>query len=98
MIYFTEILFKKKYGNTNSKNWVNIKINLADFTSFFTEFCFFIKLKPGKEDLAHVFNQIDSDHDSLITFTEYSYLIKKHLGNNIDLTSSKLENTIAEVT
>lgn len=27
-IYFTEILFKRKYGNTNSKNWIKIKIGL----------------------------------------------------------------------
>jgi hypothetical protein len=28
-IYFTEIVFKRKYGKDNSKNWKDVKISAA---------------------------------------------------------------------
>lgn len=88
-IYFTEILFRRKFKSNNSKGWTGQKLNLEDFISIFTESTFFIRIKPSIEDLTYIFNELDTDKDGFITFNEYANFIKKYLGNGIDLSSSK---------
>lgn len=57
----------------------------------FTEFCFFIKIKPTREDLIYIFKELDTDQDGFITFQQYISFIKKYLGNGIDLDSSRFK-------
>lgn len=84
-IYFIELLFKKKYQSGSATVWTSKKISLEEFISLIIDACFFIKIKPTREDLVWIFEQLDTDHDGFITFQQYSDFIKKYLGNNIDL-------------
>jgi Ca2+-binding EF-hand superfamily protein len=54
-----------------------------------TDACFFLKLKPTKEDLTWIFHELDTDHDGFITFQQYADFIRKYLGNNTDFTIKK---------
>lgn len=67
-IYFTEILFRRKFNSNNSKGWGQHKISLEDFIKIFTEDTFFIRIKPSREDLTYIFNELDADKDGFITF------------------------------
>jgi len=48
-------------------------------------------LERNKEDLLYIFNELDTDNDGFITFQQYLNFIKKHLGNGIDLDSSRFK-------
>lgn len=95
-IYFTEIVFQRKYQGTSS-NWVNKKLNLEEFAEIFSEFCFFIRIKPNREDIEYIFKELDTDSDGYITFLQYSNFINKYLGNGIDLTSSRFSGELTGV-
>ncbi len=86
-VYFVEIIFKRKNGA--SLKWSQLKISLADFIGFFTEHCFFIRVKPSREDLEAIFKELDTDSDGFISFFQYAEFIRKYLGNGLDLSSSK---------
>lgn len=88
-IYFTEILFRRKFKSNNSKGWSQHKLSLEDFINIFTESTFFIRIKPSIEDLTYIFNELDTDKDGFITFNQYVNFVRKYLGNGIDLSSSK---------
>lgn len=88
-IYFTEIIFRRKFNSNNSKGWTQHKLSLEDFIKIFTESTFFIRIKPSIEDLTYIFNELDTDKDGFITFNQYVNFIRKYLGNGIDLSSSK---------
>lgn len=96
-IYFTEIVFQRKYKGSSSKDWVGKKINLEEFTELFIEFCFFIRIKPSRQDIAYIFKELDTDQDGYITFLQYSNFINKYLGNGINLTSSRFQSEIAGI-
>nr|BAJ98216.1 predicted protein [Hordeum vulgare subsp. vulgare] len=86
-IYFVEIVFKRR--GTSASKLSELKLSFEDFSSIFTEHCFFIKLKPSQEDLRYIFDELDTDHDGFITFKQYSDFVRKYLGNGLDLSSSK---------
>lgn len=86
-VYFIEIVFKRKCG-ANGK-WANSKISLEDFIELFTEHCYFVRVKPSREDLEAIFKELDTDKDGFLTFHQYSNFIKNYLGNGLDLSSSK---------
>jgi Ca2+-binding EF-hand superfamily protein len=73
----------------NSSVWISKKISLEDFIVLIIEACFFLKLRPTREDLIWIFNELDTDQDGFITFQQYADFIRKYLGNNIDFTIKK---------
>lgn len=83
-IYFVEIVFQRRYKDTNSDVWKTRKISLEEFVALITEACFFIRFKVPREDLVWIFNELDTDKDGFITFQQYLDFIKKYLGNGID--------------
>jgi Ca2+-binding EF-hand superfamily protein len=58
-VYFVEIVFKRKCG-PNTK-WSSSKISLADFIELFTEYTYFIRVRPSREDLEAIFKELDTD-------------------------------------
>ena len=88
-IYFIEIVFRRRYHSANSEVWKSNRISKAEFVALIHEACFFIKVKPTREDLEWIFDQLDDDKDGFITFKQYCDFIKKYLGNNIELTIKK---------
>ena len=88
-IYFTEILLKRQFKDT--EQWKTRKINLKEFIILVLTACRIIRIKPSEEDLTEIFKFIDTDKDGYITFAEYVLFIQKYLGLvlNIDLEEPK---------
>ena len=50
-----------------------------------TDACYFVNLKPFKEDLEAIFAELDTDKDGFITIQEYIDFIRKYLGRGLNM-------------
>lgn len=82
-IYFVEIILKRQYKDVQSDQWKTKRISLAQFIDLVLYACFFLRVKPTKEDLTEIFNFLDTDKDGFITFSQYVDFIRKYLGLGI---------------
>ena len=84
-IYFVEIILKRKYKDLQSDQSKTRKISLNEFIELVLFACFFLRVKPSREDLTEIFRSLDTDKDGYITFAEYIDFIRKYLGLGIQI-------------
>jgi hypothetical protein len=92
-IYFTIIIFKRKYKSNDSALWNQQKIDEATFISLITDNSYFLQFKVPLEDLSTIFKALDTDHDGFITYKQYYDFISKYLGLGLDLDAYKKKDT-----
>lgn len=82
-VYLVEIILKRRYKDLQSDQWKTRRISLQEFIELVLYACFFLKVKPTKEDLTEIFKILDTDNDGYLTFAQYIDFIRKYLGLGI---------------